>query len=257
MNKPLDSFKRNAHTPDGRTYVCLDCIRARPRGAILDGLDDRRERQLARLRERHATDAAYRERMHHNRRKSEYGVTREQWEAVLEAQGGVCAICKGGPTGSRGFYLDHNHETLVIRGLLCGHCNTAIGMFSDDPERIARAIDYVGSADTGLVMRIRPKRKTAECGTISGYNRHRTAGEVICRECQTAWREYQAAYRASLPPRERKRNKVAPCGTCSGYMRHYTAGEPICDPCRQAKNAYVRDRARAKREAAQSSLEVT
>ena len=63
-------------------------------------------------------------------------------EAMLEAQGGVCAICKEKPKASR-LAVDHIHGTDEVRGLLCNLCNPALGLFKDDPERLEAAIKYL------------------------------------------------------------------------------------------------------------------
>ncbi len=235
--KPLEEFKRHGLTPDGRTYVCMDCLRARPR-VFLGTPDERRERQLAILRERLATDPDHRERVRASRRKSMFGVTAEQAAAILEAQGGVCAICGGGPSGMGGFHVDHCHETKRVRGLLCLQCNTAIGMLDEDPERLRAAIRYLDEADTGLTVAQRARRKHAECGTVSGYMRHRHAEEVACTACRDAWRDYHRAKRAQQPSRKR----VAKCGTISGYQSHRSRGEKPCDACRAACATYQRER---------------
>jgi len=71
-----------------------------------------------------------------------YGVSRAQYEAMLESQGGMCAIC-GGPPGVRSLAVDHDHETKRVRGLLCSGCNTGIGGLRENPELLGRAIDYL------------------------------------------------------------------------------------------------------------------
>lgn len=59
---------------------------------------------------------------------SKYKLTQEQWDAMFEKQGRVCAICKTDtPSTKHGWCIDHNHSTMVVRGILCHHCNTAIG----------------------------------------------------------------------------------------------------------------------------------
>ena len=54
-----------------------------------------------------------------------YGMTPEDREAMLEAQGGMCAIC--GQT--KELVIDHDHKTGRVRGLLCRHCNFVIGLY--------------------------------------------------------------------------------------------------------------------------------
>lgn len=61
-----------------------------------------------------------------------------------EKIGGRCELCGGLPTGNHGrLVLDHNHKTEKFRGLLCGHCNTALGMMQDNPELLRKAARYL------------------------------------------------------------------------------------------------------------------
>jgi len=55
-----------------------------------------------------------------------YGITVEQYEQFLIDQNGVCALCGQPPTKKR-LNVDHDHNTGRIRGLLCHHCNIALG----------------------------------------------------------------------------------------------------------------------------------
>ena len=72
-----------------------------------------------------------------------YGITVEEYNARLEAQGGVCAIC-GSPPGVRRLAVDHDHHTGAIRGLLCsGTCNPALGYLRDSPKLLRRAAEYL------------------------------------------------------------------------------------------------------------------
>lgn len=61
---------------------------------------------------------------------------------MLEAQGGVCAICRR-PSDPAPLHVDHDHRTGAIRGLLCSPCNTAIGLLGDDPDRMMAAAAYL------------------------------------------------------------------------------------------------------------------
>lgn len=85
---------------------------------------------------------------------SEYGLTYDQYQAIVAAQSGLCAICKETPVA----VVDHDHALGRWRGVLCGNCNTGLGMFGDSPDRLRAAADYLaafaagaatGSAETG------------------------------------------------------------------------------------------------------------
>ncbi len=77
-----------------------------------------------------------------------YGLTPEQVDDMLAAQGGVCAICGGGPDGRWGkFNVDHNHTTGNVRGLLCSNCNQMIGHAKDSPALLRLAADYLERKD--------------------------------------------------------------------------------------------------------------
>jgi hypothetical protein len=58
-------------------------------------------------------------------KKLRQGLTIAQYDELLEAQGGVCAIC-GRPPKNRRLAVDHNHKTGKIRGLLCWVCNLKV-----------------------------------------------------------------------------------------------------------------------------------
>lgn len=75
--------------------------------------------------------------------KSKYGLTREQHAAMVAAQDGKCAICHQVPTHKKGLVVDHDHATGKVRALLCAHCNTALGLFDDDPAHLRAAADYL------------------------------------------------------------------------------------------------------------------
>ena len=76
-----------------------------------------------------------------------YGVSREEYDAMLESQGGGCAICQTKVPGGKGaFHVDHDHETGVNRGLLCHFCNIGLGNFADDPNLLEDAAEYLRRA---------------------------------------------------------------------------------------------------------------
>lgn len=94
---------------------------------------DKRERELRRL----------------------YGIEPEELQRLVDAQGGKCAICgrrppladdsKPLPRGqaSTRLHLDHCHTTGDVRGLLCGKCNTMIGLAGENPDVLLAAVEYL------------------------------------------------------------------------------------------------------------------
>ena len=81
-------------------------------------------------------------------RLARFGLTQQSWQDMLTAQGNACALCGEAPKGwgtdaHRRLHIDHCHITGKTRALLCGECNTAIGRFGDDPQRLRAAADYL------------------------------------------------------------------------------------------------------------------
>ena len=74
--------------------------------------------------------------------KAKYGMTLEQYEAMVEEQKGVCYICKNeNPT--RKLNVDHCHKTGKIRRLLCDKCNMTLGLINDSQELLKQFIFYL------------------------------------------------------------------------------------------------------------------
>jgi len=74
-----------------------------------------------------------------------YNLTPSQYDALLDAQDGRCAIC-GSDSPGRGhahFSVDHCHKSGRVRGLLCGNCNVGIGLLGDCAERVTAAVRYL------------------------------------------------------------------------------------------------------------------
>ena len=74
--------------------------------------------------------------------KKQYGLTVEQYQAMLAAQHGVCAICKKPPTKRR-LDVDHDHADGHVRQLLCERCNKGLGCFEDSLQLLETAVRYM------------------------------------------------------------------------------------------------------------------
>lgn len=73
-----------------------------------------------------------------------YGLTPENYQAMLALQGGVCGICEKPPT-NRKLVVDHDHRDNTVRGLLCAGCNGSLGKF-ENADWTQRAREYLGVA---------------------------------------------------------------------------------------------------------------
>jgi hypothetical protein len=147
--KPAQAFYLHRGTKDGRATHCIDCQKARTR-----------EWNAANRAKVAARYAASKDARDDNWRRDQrhlwlrrYGLTPEDYDRMLQEQGGTCAICQlperyiDARTGeTRRLAVDHCHITGKVRGLLCGRCNRSIGQFADDHERLLRAAAYLREA---------------------------------------------------------------------------------------------------------------
>ena len=76
-----------------------------------------------------------------------YKVSVEEAERLYtERQTGVCAICGGNRSNNRVLDIDHDHDTNIIRGLLCHSCNVALGHMAENPDWLRSLADYAQRA---------------------------------------------------------------------------------------------------------------
>ncbi len=78
--------------------------------------------------------------------KRRYGITPDEFDALLESQSNLCKICSrrfdSSSTDSRPA-VDHDHKTHRVRGLLCPRCNAGLGQFMDSTDFLSNAIEYL------------------------------------------------------------------------------------------------------------------
>lgn len=125
--KPLDDFWNDRHNADGKGSYCKACASAAKKADY----SARREELLLRAQAR------------------KFGVTVEWLTDTLAAQGGGCAICRQSCTSGRALAVDHDHETGVVRGLLCANCNRALGLLQDSPQIARAALGYLEAWKAG------------------------------------------------------------------------------------------------------------
>lgn len=127
----MDSFPTDRRRKDGKYAYCRPCHAAKER--------KRREDPEVRARKVEASRRwaqANKERQKYLLRRNDlirkYGMTPEEWDELLEAQGNRCALCLAEhPRTKNGWHTDHDHETGRVRGILCHPCNQVIGLIEN------------------------------------------------------------------------------------------------------------------------------
>lgn len=124
---PFNDFPPNKQTRFGKTHRCRTCTNEHARVYHAEY----GKRGYVRDKARNAHFVAT------------YGITLEEYEARLEAQGRACAICSVPLVGRQQTHLDHDHETGAIRAFLCTNCNRGLGHFQDNEELLMNAATYL------------------------------------------------------------------------------------------------------------------
>lgn len=139
--KPETDYYRSPSNRGGRQYQCKVCVVVYQRDRVKK-LREADPEGFARTNKSRLLRHVYR-------------ITLEQYESLLENQGGVCAICKK-DTDAEFFCVDHDHSCCpgrrscgkCVRGLLCRPCNSMLGQAEDSPETLEEAARYLRTASS-------------------------------------------------------------------------------------------------------------
>jgi len=78
--------------------------------------------------------------------KLRYNITPEEYNKLYKQQNGNCSICEN---KFEVLNVDHDHNTDIVRGLLCGSCNRGLGLFRDDAIILEKALRYIKERKIG------------------------------------------------------------------------------------------------------------
>lgn len=130
----VTEFGRNKRASDGIKTYCRAC------DAALNRAKYQRDpaHALAKSQQRHRENP--------DRRKSitlkmRYGITLENWNALLAQQNFACAVCETRDPGK--WHTDHCHSTGIVRGILCDRCNPMLGYARDNADTLMKAVKYL------------------------------------------------------------------------------------------------------------------
>lgn len=127
-DKPLGAYRKDRRRKDGLKYVCKTCTDLYQK--------EYKERNPELVRK--TRNASY--------LLCKYGLTIEQYNAMLLAQNNKCAICNSESTDNsqhKTMLVDHNHTTGKVRALICHPCNATIGYSKEDTERLIKCAEYL------------------------------------------------------------------------------------------------------------------
>lgn len=136
---------RDKHIENSRRWLAAN--REKAYATSKRWADKNRERLRENARKRHLRE---RDKDRYKETKRKYGLDRDAFYAMLASQSNGCAICKSAlvrPVGTRAkpsdSYIDHDHSTKRVRGILCARCNTVLGYMRETVSNYQDHIDYL------------------------------------------------------------------------------------------------------------------
>lgn len=165
QEKPIAEYYLKKGTRDGLYYKCKSCIsthwaeyrKRNPhvvKNANKNAYQKKREERIeyARIWAENNPEKRKAARLRHKERNPEYsresilkrhGLTIEQFKKSLVEQNNSCWICGDGFKSPQDAKMDHCHSSGRVRGILCSHCNTAIGLAKEDVVVLKKMIEYL------------------------------------------------------------------------------------------------------------------
>ena len=149
--KPVEEFQKQWNSQRKKHYRMAQCKPCRNEGRRVTEPRRSNDPELVKRRERYANDPEFRRRLLSGQYKARHGITLDERDAMLAAQGNCCAVCKTTEPPGHGWHLDHDHRCCpeyrscgkCVRGILCHNCNLALGHAGDSIERLQALIDYL------------------------------------------------------------------------------------------------------------------
>lgn len=137
-------------------WYCPACSAARTRAWRLNNPERERYNRVVSLERERQKDADDPSRSRSRSLRKKYKMSLDEYESLLRAQGGLCAVCRTDAPGGPGniLHVDHDHSCCsqrytcgkCVRGLLCHRCNQALGLMNDDVSLIKGLVEYLEKA---------------------------------------------------------------------------------------------------------------
>jgi hypothetical protein len=125
VQKPLFEFYKDAIRSDGLRGTCKICDIKKSR-TYREQFPEKSKKQVR-----------------NSKLKIKYGIDLDQFEAMKSLQNNKCSICEIEFTDPKYTCVDHDHTTGAVRSILCGHCNTMLGLAKESTKTLNSAILYL------------------------------------------------------------------------------------------------------------------
>jgi hypothetical protein len=135
LHKEADQFNKAKGNRDGLTGKCKSCLHLAWKSWYYGG--DAKDKNAERNRRYSQTEKGKANTF--RKRLARFNLTEAEYRELEERSEGYCESCKERLATD----IDHCHNTGRVRGLLCGNCNTALGLMADNPIYLQRAIEYL------------------------------------------------------------------------------------------------------------------
>lgn len=130
LNKPNNKFGVNNRFNDNLHRTCKECDSLRRK------INYRPEKARIAWEKNKYSKPEYAE---DRRLRSAYGITKVFRDFMANRVNDKCEICEKRVK----LVVDHDHETGVVRGMLCSTCNRGLGHFNDDKDMLTKALTYI------------------------------------------------------------------------------------------------------------------
>lgn len=138
----VTEFYSNKDRKDGTLNTCKKCVCRKNKHARLTDTEFRLRQNASTERYRNKNKNKVKLAVADSALKAKYDINLEDYQVMLDQQGGCCLICRYKDDRHR-LHVDHNHATGEIRGLLCRNCNVSIGHMKDSPKLLRKLADYL------------------------------------------------------------------------------------------------------------------
>jgi hypothetical protein len=147
LSKSVDYFGKNKNRSDNLQVYCKECYNSKSRLEKQKHKEKYsqsnkiwRETNKEKLKSR----VRYRDVDRNGELKRRYGISLEEYNNLLEEQNALCAICYCSVAeNKKALFVDHNHTTNAVRGLLCHKCNTFLSLAKENIDILSSAILYI------------------------------------------------------------------------------------------------------------------